>query len=449
MKRPHQTLTQLCLAALVSVGIVTGASAQIDHPEGTITSIEFESDTEYDLSNLQDIVMVSEGMELALVPVQQSIKKLFDTGDFRDIRVEATQTPDGIILTFSLSINYRIGSIEFEGLDLNRERARNELQFEPEQVLSLNAVDRSAEAVQRMLVRRGFLEATVDPEVRFFRQANRADVILHVERGPQAKIGSIEFEGELAPFSRDKLLEKMKIGVGDDYRRSEARRAAERVTRFLVQEDYRTSSVRFLEESYDPETTRAALLFEAEIGPIVEVVTTEEVSRGVRRLLPFADDQPYAPDVIDRARDRIIDYYQRRGFFFAEASVAETRSEGTLSIEFSISPGEAYELGEVRFEGAEQVSSDTLREVIQAGESGAFQKALATILRRPQGVTSEILSDDREALESYYRLHGFTEARVARPVPRPNDDGTFDIIFQIFEGTQTIVSNVEVEGVEQ
>jgi outer membrane protein assembly factor BamA len=41
---------------------------------------------------------------------------------------------------------------------------------------------------------------------------------------------------------------------------------------------------------------------------------------------------------------------------------------------------------------------------------------MATIFRRPTGVTRAELGADRDAVESYYRLQGFSEATVATPV---------------------------------
>jgi outer membrane protein insertion porin family len=81
--------------------------------------------------------------------------------------------------------------------------------------------------------------------------------------------------------------------------------------------------------------------------------------------------------------------------------------------------------------------------------SGGFRSLIAKLFRRPTGVTRSQLSNDRDALESYYRLNGYTTATVATPVVNAKNDGTLTVDFPITEGPQTLVSSVTVEGAEQ
>ena len=45
-----------------------------------------------------------------------SPKSLFATGNFRDVRVDAVSAGNGVRVTFSLFLNYRIGKIIFDGI---------------------------------------------------------------------------------------------------------------------------------------------------------------------------------------------------------------------------------------------------------------------------------------------------------------------------------------------
>jgi outer membrane protein insertion porin family len=103
----------------------------------------------------------------------------------------------------------------------------------------------------------------------------------------------------------------------------------------------------------------------------------------------------------------------------------------------------------VTFTGNEKVSEKELRGVVTTAVPGGFRSLLATLLRRPTGVTKAQLSADRDAIESYYRLHGFSDVQVATPVVATKADGTMTVNFPIVEGPQTILTAVNIEGNQQ
>jgi outer membrane protein assembly factor BamA len=167
-----------------------------------VTEVGFHADSPVDTSSFAQYVTVKPGNVLSLRDVQSSIKSLYATGDFRDIRVETVPAANGLAVTFSLFVQYRIGAIRMEGLRASdRTRGNKTLDIHTGDVLSLNAVDRNATQLTSMLQKEGYLEATVDPETTFIRERSTADVIFHVTLGPQAKVGSVTLEGDLAPFT--------------------------------------------------------------------------------------------------------------------------------------------------------------------------------------------------------------------------------------------------------
>lgn len=418
--------------------------------ERIVTTVRFRPDTNFNTEPLHALVATKLGEPLTIRGVQDSIKALYATGDFRDIQVDATETPAaGVELTYRLSINYRVDEIELVGVGRLGDRARRELQFRRGEVFSLNAVDRSATAIQTLLRRRGHLEATVDPEVRFSRAENLADVTLHVDRGPEAKVAAVQIEGDFGPFAEAELLEELRLEPGDDYSLNRARDAAERLERHLVRNDHRRASVRLLGENYDPATDSATVSYRVEVGPKVKVEVVGVSRRAVRRWLPFGRREEYSADRLARAQDAIIDGYQRRGHFFVTVDVREQLVGDAFVITFVVRPGNRYRLDEVIFEGNTLLSDRRLREVTTTAPIGGFRRLLGGILRRPLGITQETINDDRDSIEAFYRLEGFTEAEVGQPRVVAGVDGTMDVVFPISEGPRTLVTEVKVEGNEK
>jgi len=439
------------VSGIVSGGERTSRPLRADETSAPLVQeVSFTSDGHFDTSLLNQYISIKPGQPLSIRDVQDSIKTLFSTGNFRDVRVDETPSGAGVAVTFNLSLNYRVGKIEFDGLKgADKTRAGKEMTIREGDVLSLNAIDHSAIAVQEMLSRTGYLEATVDPATDYFRDRNMAEVKLYVTPGPKATIGHVAFEGSTAPFDPQIVAQQMKRGPGRTFVINDARLDAERMQRWLVRRDYRKAAIRFLGDTYDKATHTVSLRYSAKVGPKVKVEVAGVPRGAVRRLIPFARNQEYSEDVIDRAADDIVKSYQQRGFYNATVDTEGKLEGDTWITTFNVNPGQHYKLAAVTFTGNEKVPDDKLSELVTSTPHGGFQSLVATLFRRPTAPTRTELGGDRDAIESYYRLNGFSEARVATPVVDTKADGTMTIDFPITEGPQTIVTDVHIEGLEK
>ncbi|MEA2491283.1 MAG: translocation and assembly module TamB [Acidobacteriota bacterium] len=417
--------------------------------DAPIAQINFVADARFDTTAVTSDVTLEPGERLSIRELQSSIKNLYATGNFRDVRVDAVRTDAGVVLTFALFLHYRVGAIEVEGLTGgNRTRARRDMTIATGEVLSLNAVDDSATAIQEALRRDGYLEATVDPETTFDRARSIATVHFYVTPGIQARVASVVIEGDTARFDTQGLIQRMKRGPGKPYNVREAREDAERMRNFMIRREHRRADVDFLDSAYDPATHAVTLRYHAVAGPKVRVEVDGINRRTVRKWLPFRGrNDEYSEDAIDRAADEIVTGLQQRGYYRAAVDTESGIQEGEWVTTFHVSPGTQYSLAAVTFSGNIKMPEKSLQKSIATTSHGGFRRILNSLLRRPQGVTRGQLNDDRDSLESYYRLEGFSEATVATPVVTTNDaNGTMSVEFPINEGPQTIVTDVIIEG---
>jgi len=418
--------------------------------ERPIAEIRFVADAGFDTNVVTQEVTLKAGQPVSIRELQSSIKNLFATDNFRDIRVDAAPSDAGIVLTFSLYLHYRIHEIDLEGVTRgDRVRAQRQLTVRRGEILSLDAVDDSAAEIQEMLHENGYLEATVDPETNFDRARNAADVTFHITTGPKAQVARVILDGNLTPFTNEQLIDRMKRKPGKSFHLIEAREDAGRMKNFLVRRDYRRADVDLLGHEYDPATHSVTLRYRVAVGPIVKVAVTG-VSRGaVRRWLPFARNQEYSEDAIDQAADHIIEGLQGRGHYLATVDTESNLENNIWTTTFIVNPGARYRLAEVKFSGNQKVDEDELQDVVQTSPGGGFRRLVQALFRRPTGVTRSQLSDDRDAIESHYRLQGFSQVTVGEPEVEPRADGTMTVDFAIVEGPQTLLSDVHIEGNEK
>jgi len=409
-----------------------------------IRSVSFQPDSAFAVEQLAKLIPIRPGDPYSIREIQRSIETLFGTGDFRDIQVDATAAGKETDLKFLLSLNYRIARVDLEGLG-KEERARKDITVRSGDILRLAAIDRNAATLQKNLGNRGYLESTVDPETIFTRDRNEAVVVFHVTLGGKATVSDVVFEGDLAPFNRDELLKVIKRRPGRAYRLDDARRDADRIENLMIRRKYRKAEVRYLGERYDKEADSVVTRYRVNVGTLVRVEVAGVTRRSIRKLIPFGRNEGYSQDVIQTAVDRIVEYYQLRGHFLATVDTDEKLLGEEWVITFEVQPGRKYEIGEVRFAGNQQISDKKLRGVIAAKKPGGLKRIVASLLRRPGGVTRETLSGDRDALENLYKLEGFTEAVVSSPTTATTG-GMLIVTFPIVEGPQTRVTEVVIEG---
>ncbi|MDQ3280912.1 MAG: translocation/assembly module TamB domain-containing protein, partial [Acidobacteriota bacterium] len=415
-----------------------------------IAQINFRADAVFNTQAVAQEVTLKPGQLVTIRELQSSIKNLFATGNFRDVRVDAAPSDAGVVLTFSLFLHYRVSDIDIDGLrGSDRTRAARELTVRAGEVLSLDAVEDSASAIEEMLHQNGFLGATVDAETNFNRARNIADVRFDVALGPLAKVGNVVIEGNTAPFTTRELIARMKRHPGKAFQLREAREDANRMKSFLVRRNYRRADVDFLGHTYDAATHAVTLRYRAVTGPVVQVAVAGVPRKMVRRWLPFGRNQEYSEDVVERAADAITEGLQQRGYFNATVDTESDLEGNTWTTTFNVSPGAVYRLTDVKFNGNIRVNEDELHGIVATTPRGGFRRVLQRIFRRPTGVTRAQLREDRDAIESYYRLSGFSLATVGEPAVQTRADGTLGVEFPINEGPQTMLTAVRVEGNEK
>jgi outer membrane protein insertion porin family len=415
-----------------------------------IERIVFRADAAFETSTLREEVTLRSGESVTIKGVQSSIRNLFATGNFRDIRVDASPGDEGVVVTFSLFLHYRVGGIGIEGIGrADRARARRDLTLRTGEIFSLDSVDTSAEAIESMLNRHGYLEASVDPQTNFDRARSIADVTYDVTPGPRATVAEVIIEGDLAPFTAPELIARMRRRPGRTFHLLDARDDAGRMQTFLVRQNYRRADATFIGHTYDAENESVTLRYRVNTGPRVQVEVAGITRRAVRRWLPFGRNQEYSEDVVDRAASRITEGLQQRGHYLATVDTESTMEDDLWTTTFHVDAGPRFRLGRVEFVGNEVLPDDELRDVIETSPGRGFRRFLQTIFRRPTGVTRQQLADDRSAIESYYRLSGFSEATVATPVVTPRADGLLHVAFPLSEGPQTLISSLTVEGLER
>jgi outer membrane protein insertion porin family len=185
----------LSLGFSVSFGDLS-ASAQ-----GTvIQSIVVEGNRRVEPETVRSYLSFSSGDNYDPAEVNQSLKTLFATGLFQDVRIRR----QGSTIIVIVVENPIISQVAFEGnREIEDDVLAAEVQLKPRAVYTRARVQADVQRIQAVYRRQGLYAAQVEPKI-INLDSNRIDVVFEITEGPTTKVRAINFIGNHA-FSDSQL----------------------------------------------------------------------------------------------------------------------------------------------------------------------------------------------------------------------------------------------------
>jgi outer membrane protein insertion porin family len=132
--------------------------------------------------------------------VDQSIKALFATGLFSDVRIDREGA--GVLVT--VAENPVINQVAFEGnKEVDKDTLQNEVQLKQRSVYTRARVQADVQRILDVYRRQGWFAATVDPKI-IELDNNRVNLVFEISEGSATKVKAINFIGNRA-FSDSQL----------------------------------------------------------------------------------------------------------------------------------------------------------------------------------------------------------------------------------------------------
>jgi outer membrane protein insertion porin family len=190
------SVVPLSLGLSVSLGDLA-AHAQ---SAGVIRTIRVEGNKRVEPETVRSYLTFSSGDAYDPARIDESLKALFATGLFQDVRIRH----DGATVVIVVVENPIVNRVAFEG---NREiedaTLTSEVQLKPRAVYTRARVQTDVQRILDLYRRQGLYAAQVDPKI-IKLDNSRIDVVFEINEGPSTKVRSINFIGNYA-FSDSQL----------------------------------------------------------------------------------------------------------------------------------------------------------------------------------------------------------------------------------------------------
>ncbi len=376
--------------------------------------------------------------------VRESLRQLYRSGRYADIRAEATAGEGGVRLDFVVRPNAYVNSVRVSGLKEppGEGAALAALQLGLGEIFREQALHDALERLQQTMRDDGFYQAGIAVERKETAATHQMEILVHVVPGKRARIGAVTEHGGTSSNGNE-LVRQARLKQGKEVTEARLDRGAERVRKYLTKRGHLSARVSVRRGEYDAQSNSVPLLLDIFAGPKVRVeLKGAKISdKKLRKLLPIFQEGAVDEDLLQEGRRNIRDHRESQGYFDSQVrfDTSEDAETGHQVITYTVEQGEQQRLVGIEFAGNKYFSTSLLRERL------ALQPTSFASRGR---FSRKLLASDTESIEQIYVANGFREAQVQWETLENYRGKKGDLLvrFRIAEGPQTLVADLKLEG---
>jgi outer membrane protein insertion porin family len=418
----------------------------------TVISVQYEPAAQpLDRRDLQNMQLVRAGEPLNPRQVATSIDRMFASGLYEDIQVDAEPIENGIRLRFITRARRFIGHVDAHG-DINDPPSRAAIiadaQLHLGDPFDADTLATARKTIEQELRQNGLYQAQVGVATIEDPETHQMTIRFLVEAGKRSRYEMPVIRGD-AKLSNETIVHATgwRIPLIHWWRHVSASmtdRGVEGVQKKYAKVGRLTASVSLTSMDYDTDTGRAKPTLDIDAGPKVTIKAIEaKVSNGkLRQYVPVYQEGSVDNDLLTEGARNLHDYFQSKGYPDVDVTFKTERPQPDQEIiNYYIATGPRRKLAKVEILGSNYFLPDTLLERM-------FLRPRSLVMR--YGRYSETFRNkDAEAIESLYRANGFRDVKVTSTV-ETNYGGKEDeiaVAFHVHQGPQWKVAHLDISGV--
>ena len=462
-----QGLRKIVAAALL-MGIAQGyAYAQQEGPAGQVSAAAPQNSASTAENVVAARIVTEDGRVLSEAPaglsismgkpldreqVAESVRVLYRTGDYADLRAISTPVDGGVRVDFVVREQLFFNQVIIHGLvsPPSEASAIAAVRLPLGEPYQSDAVNEGLERLRELLREEGFYEAQVSAQTVPHPENHQIDVVINIQAGPRARIKEVELKNG-TEYRDAEILSRSKLKVGRGLTAAHVQRGSSRVRNFLVKKGHLNARALVRRGTYDAKSNTIPLELEVTEGPLVRIaVTGAKFSGGVlKKLVPVYQEGAVDADLLEEGKRNIRERLERDGYFDAEVEYAMSTNEVTLKnghkgseevITYRVERGDRHTLLGIEINGNHYFDAELLRSRLTIYPKGFAQRAR---------FSRRLLESDRDSMRNLYLANGFLEATVdAQALDNyKGKEGDLEVRFVIEEGKQTRVASLQIEGI--
>ena len=453
------------LRGIVALALLTGAAprhaqaaqelpatdAAAEKP--TVVAIRIVKEDGQVLSESPLGIAVETGKPVDREKIAESLRALYRTGDYADLRAVLTPVSGGARLDFVARENLFFNQVRIEGLIAppSDASAAAAMQLALGQTYRQVVVKEALERLRETLREEGLYKAEVTAEALPHPETHQMDIVAHVKPGPRARVGVIQLKNS-TEYRDAEILTRLKMKTGSEITSARLQRGTDRIRKFLVKKGHLSARAAVRRGDYDAAKNIVPLDLDVAEGPRVQLtVSGAKFSSGeLKKLIPIYQEGAVDADLLEEGKKNLRERLEREGYFDAEVDYkTDTREvkperNGRRGMEevitYTVERGARHKLVGIEITGNKYFDTELLKSRLQIF-GGAFGS--------PGRFSRRLVESDTQSMRSLYQANGFLDAKVEQQVEDnyKGKKGDVFIRFQVQEGKQTRVASLSTEGI--
>lgn len=404
---------------------------------------------------LHEILPLKIGQTMRMEVVRESIDRLFRTGRYADIQVDAEPYQDGILVRFVTKNSWFTGDVQVHGGSSppGVGQLENATRLELGRPYTEAQVTEAEAGQQHLLELNGLYSSTIRPvfDWETSRDYQQVNIRFDIASGPRARFTAPVLLGDIKMDST-RILTATKfrrwiIHTWKPVTQTRVRRGLDGVRSLYLKDGRLEAKVLLDSMKYDLASNTALPTLRIDAGPHIEVhsIGAKISQRKLQRYIPIFEERTVDQDLLTEGARNLTDYLQSEGYFDAEVEFKEQRvTNDRASIDYLVNTGMRHRLVYVQIDGNRYFTTGAIRERM-------FLRR-AKFLEFPHGRYSEnLVRRDEDSIRNLYLSNGFQDVKVTH---RDQDDylgrkGDLAVFIQIEEGPQYFIGTLQIAGIER
>jgi outer membrane protein insertion porin family len=398
---------------------------------------------------LGNMIPVREGQSLDRELLQESMRVLFATGRFADLKAECQSAgPRQVVLSFVSTPNFFVGLVSVEGAPAHPTQSQivNASKLQLGELFTQDKMEAAVKNIQSLLGDNAYYRATVTYSEQEKPETQQMQVTFHIHAGDPAHVGAITLEGG-GLYSLEQIEDIGHFHTGDAISAQKISDALDRIRKRYQKRDRWLAQVAIAEKKYVRARNAVDYTLSIDVGPRVEIRTDGfRISRAaLRRNVPVYEEHALDDDLLNEGRRNLLNYMESRGYFDATVDLDRNTDPQThvLNVTYKIDAGDRHKVAKVEITGNRYFRQADLRPLLHVQ---------AANIALPHGRYSQaLLRGDTSDIENMYRANGFEQVKVESQVDDNyrGANNQLAIFIRITEGPQTRVGTFQIVGSTQ
>lgn len=369
----------LFLFAFVASMSVAGFLPRVSHAQelaqgNSIGEIIVEGAQRIEKETIRSYMLVRSGDPMDRSRIDRSLKSLFATGLFADVKISRR----GTALVVTVVENPIINRIAFEGNQrIENKDLELELSLRQREIYTRSKVQNDVARILDLYRRKGRFAAVVDPKVIQLEQ-NRIDLVFEIDEGPLSEIRKIRFVGNRAfddSDLRDEIITKETrwfrfLTSDDNYDPDRMGFDKELLRRFYLNHGYADFKILSGVAELTPDRKNFFLTYTVDEGPRYRYGAIEIDNQfkklteaEIQSLINIKKGDWYSAKSLEKTVNTLTDGIGSKGYAFARVKprIKRDSKESAIEIVFSIQEGEETFVELIEITGNLRTKDEVLR----------------------------------------------------------------------------------------